>query len=308
MALLTANVEVESVLHYAAQTGESPFWSVAEQALYWIDIQQPALHRYEPASGQDRHWIMPDEIGCYALRHDGSGAILGLRSGLHELRFATGAITPLTPPPFDPSLFRFNEGGCDCTGRFWLGTMFDPKDKRRKDEHRQGQWHSYTEAEGLRPRPDFAVIPNGLAWDDSFQTMYTAHYERGEILAFDFDAQRGRLGRQRIFATIPHEAGRPDGSAIDAEGCYWVALHDGARLRRFRPDGSFDSDLPLPVSQPTMCAFGDADLSTLYITSAAMGLAPEQKAREPLAGRLLRCRPGVRGRALPMFGATTAAR
>ncbi len=308
MALLTGNVEIESVLHYAAQTGESPIWSVAEQALYWIDIQQPALHRFDPATSQDRHWIMPDEIGCYAVCDDTTGALLGLRNGLHELRFATGAVTLLAPPPFDPDLFRFNEGGCDCTGRFWLGTMFDPKDKSRASEQRQGQWHSYTEAEGLRPRPDFAVIPNGLAWDDSFRTMFTSHYQRGEILAFDFDAPRGHLSHQRVFAAIPGEIGHPDGAAIDAEGCYWVALHGGGRLRRLRPDGSFDSDLALPVSLPTMCAFGDADLSTLYITSAAMGLTPEQKARQPLAGRLLRCRPGVRGRALPMFGASAPAR
>lgn len=300
----TRTVEIECVLGDAAQTGESPTWSFAEQALYWVDIQQPALHRFDPASGQDHHWMMPDEIGCFALRQDGSGAIVGLRNGLHALSFATGKVALLASPPFDPEKFRFNEGGCDCTGRFWLGTMYDPKQKdgRAAGEKPKGQWHSYTEAEGLVPRPDFAVVPNGLAWDDTFRTMFIAHYEQGEIYAFDFDADTGHLGHRRVFATIPRDIGRPDGGTIDAEGCYWSAVHEGSRLRRFRPDGTFDFDLHLPVSLPTMCAFGDADLSTLYITSASRDLKPEQREREPLAGKLLRCRPDVRGRVLPMFG------
>ena len=300
----TRTVDFECVFDQAAQTGESPTWCAAEQVLYWIDIQQPALHRFDPASGDDRHWTMPDEIGCFALRHDGVGALVALRSGLHALDFASGRTSLIAPPPFDPEQFRFNEGGCDCTGRFWLGTMFDPRHKSNApaEQNPKGQWHTYTEAEGLLPRRDFAVVPNGLAWDDSFRTLFIAHYVAGEIFAFDYDAGAGHLSNRRVFATIPHEIGRPDGAAVDAEGHYWVAIHEGSRLRRFRPDGTPDYDLALPVSLPTMPAFGDADLLSLYVTSASLGLSDEQRRREPLAGKLLRCRPGVRGRALPMFG------
>ncbi len=303
MAIDAASIEIECVLQDAAQTGESPTWSEAEQALYWIDIQQPALHRYDPTGRHDRHWTLPDEIGCFALRADMTGAVVALRGGLHALRFADGALTLLAPPPYDPTLFRFNEGGCDETGRFWLGTMYDPKqpDDRPASQKPKGEWHCYSEAAGLQPRPDYAVIPNGLAWSEDFRTMFIAHYEQSAILAFDFDAATGHLGRERVFARIPQGIGKPDGGTIDAEGCYWSALHGGGRLRRLRPNGDLDFDVMLPVSQPTMCAFGDADLSTLYITSASVGLDPGERAQEPLAGKLLRCRPGVRGRPLPTF-------
>ena len=288
-------VNYECVLDYAAETGESPVWSVAEQALYWIDIQQPALHRFDPATGRDRHWLLPDEIGCFALDTDGSRAILGLRSGLCELRFRTGALHPLAPAPYDSALFRFNEGGCDRTGRFWLGTMFDPKDPNKKSEHRKGEWHSYTQVDGLLAHRDFAVIPNGLAWDRSYHTMYISHSNDGIIYAFDFDAIHGRLSRRRVFATIPSEIGIPDGCAIDEQGGYWSAIHGGGRLRRFHADGSFDVDVYLPVSRPTMCAFGGAQLDLLYVTSKSHGLTARQRQDEPLAGKLLRFRPGVRG-------------
>lgn len=288
-------VDYECVLDYAAETGESPVWSIPEQVLYWIDIQQPALHRFDPATGRDRHWRLPDEIGCFALAADGSRAILGLRSGLCELHFGTEALRKLAPAPFDPALFRFNEGGCDRTGRFWLGTMFDPKDSKKKSENRKGEWHSYSETDGLIAHPDFAVIPNGLAWDRSCRTMYISHSNDGIIYLFDFDATEGRLSRRRIFATIPSDLGIPDGCAIDEQGGYWSAIHGGGRLRRFHADGRFDTDVYLPVSRPTMCAFGGAQLDTLYVTSKSRGLTPKQRKEEPLAGKLLRLRLGMRG-------------
>src|SRR5437660_213521 len=93
---------VEVVLDVHASTGESPTWSAAEGALYWIDIEGSALHRFDPQTGADSSWSMPDEIGCFALEAGGGGALCGLRSGLYELDFATGRATLLAAPPYDP--------------------------------------------------------------------------------------------------------------------------------------------------------------------------------------------------------------
>src|SRR6185437_11792162 len=104
---------VECVLDYTAKTGESPTWSVREQVLYWIDVKQPALHRFDPQTHQDRQWLMPEDIGCFALLTDGSGALVALRTRLFRLAFGDGALTLLAAAPFDPARFRFNEGACD---------------------------------------------------------------------------------------------------------------------------------------------------------------------------------------------------
>jgi sugar lactone lactonase YvrE len=133
--------------------------------------------------------------------------------------------------------------------------------------------------------------------------MYVSHSNDGIIYSFDYDADRGRLGKRRIFATIPHDIGIPDGCAVDEQGGYWSAIHGGGRLRRFHSDGSFDADLYLPVSRPTMCAFGGANLDTLYVTSKSKGLTPKQREKEPLAGKLLRFRPGIWGIPTASFGA-----
>ena len=121
-------MEIEVVLDAGATIGESPTWASAESALYWIDVKKPALYRYDPATGGQLSWLMPSDIGAFGLVSDPPGAVVALRQGIFRLDFASGSLTQLAPPPFDPALFRFNEGACDTAGRFWVGVMFDPLD------------------------------------------------------------------------------------------------------------------------------------------------------------------------------------
>ena len=119
------------------------------------------------------------------------------------------------------------------------------------------------------------------------------------MFAYAFDPETGRLGARELFAQIPEALGLPDGAAVDSQGGYWCALHGGGRLRRYTATGAVDRDIVLPVSQPTMCAFAGEALDMLYVTSATDKLTPEQRRHEPLAGALLRLRPGKKGIARP---------
>jgi len=286
-------MEIEVVLDAGATIGESPTWASAEKALYWIDVKKPALYRYDPATGGQRSWPMPSDIGAFALISDPPGAVVALRQGIFRLDFASGSLARLAPPPFDPALFRFNEGVCDAAGRFWVGVMFDPRDEAVPPQ--KSSLHSFTLAEGLRLEPDAAELHNGMAWSPDGCRFYLAHSQRREVFAYSFDLQSGRLGARALFAQIPDALGLPDGAAVDSDGGYWCALHGGSRLRRYTARGTLDRDIALPVSQPTMCAFAGEALDVLYVTSAADKLTPEQRRHEPLAGALLRLRPGERG-------------
>ena len=284
---------VETALDARATIGESPLWCATEQALYWIDIKEPALHRFEPAGGAQRSWALTSDVGGFALLQDPPGALVALRYGLHRLDFATGALTLLAASTFDPTLFRFNEGACDANGRFWIGVMFDPREPGRRKE--KGALHSYTLSGGLRAETDFSDLHNGMAWSPDGRTFYLSHSYERRIFAHQFDPETGRIGKGGLLATLPEELGIPDGAAVDTEGGYWTACHGGGRLRRFHPDGSLDRDIQLPVSQPTMCAFGGAELDELYVTSARDKLSERQLIEEPLAGAILRLRPGEFG-------------
>ncbi|HEY5048468.1 MAG TPA: SMP-30/gluconolactonase/LRE family protein [Rhizomicrobium sp.] len=289
----TEHIEIEVVLDAGAIIGESPTWSAAERALYWIDVKKPALYCYDPADSGQRSWRLSSDVGGFALTADPPGAVVALREGVFALDFASDALKRLAPAPFDPSLFRFNEGACDSAGRFWIGVMFDPIEAGPLP--REGALHSFRVDSGLRLEPDAAQLHNGMAWSGDGRTFYLSHSMSGEILAFEFDLAAGRIGARRVFARLPPALGIPDGAAVDTEGGYWCACHGGGRLRRFRADGSIDRDILLPVSQPTMCAFGGATLEEMYVTSARDKLDADQLAREPLAGALLRLRPGERG-------------
>jgi sugar lactone lactonase YvrE len=287
-------MQIELALAASATIGESPTWVPEEQALYWIDIKAPALHWLEPTSRATRNWSLPSDVGGFALNNDRSRALVALRSGLFWLDLASGSLTEIAPPPFDPDLHRFNEGACDSRGRFWIGTMFDPRNPRAKKPEPAGLF-TFTTAEGLRRAPDESQLHNGMAWSPDERLFYLAHSYSHVVHVFAYDGASGRLSGRRPFIAPPSQVGIPDGAAVDAEGGYWSALHGGGRLRRYHPDGSLDREIMLPVSQPTMCAFGGRQLDMLYITSAADGLSQQALAREPFAGSVFRCRPGVLG-------------
>ncbi len=239
-------MDIELVLDAHATIGESPTWVPHEQALYWIDVKAPALHRFVPATKATRTWRVTSDIGGFALFDDGA-ALVALRHGLHRLDLDRGGLELIAPPPFDPALFRFNEGACDAAGRFWVGVMFDPVDGSPPKQ--PGRLHSYTCRGGLRAEPDAAELHNGMAWSGDGRTFYLSHSDAREIVAFDYHLDGGRLSNRRVFATIDDVPGVPDGAAVDSMGGYWCALHGAGKLRRFRPDGSIDRDIDLPVGQ-----------------------------------------------------------
>ncbi len=283
-------MDVRLALDLHATIGESATWVSAEEALYWIDIKEPALHRWHPGTGERARWGLTSDVGAFAFLEDG-GVVVALRQGLHRLDLASGALDPMTPPPFDPALFRFNESACDPLGRLWVGVMFDPLDG--SPPRRKGPLYSFTLSQGLRREEDEAELHNGMAFSADGGTFYLAHSNERTIFAFDYDPDGGRLSNRRVFATTPPELGIPDGAALDADGGYWCAMHRGGVLRRLHSDGSLDRDLALPVRQPTMPAFAGPALDILYLTSASDGMTVDE--REPHAGGLFRLETGVRG-------------
>jgi sugar lactone lactonase YvrE len=285
-------MKIERVLDVHARIGESATWVANEGALYWIDVKAPTLNRYRVDGQQSRSWRLTSDIGGFALTGEGE-AVVALREGVFCLDLESGALRPLAPPPFDPALFRFNESGCDASGRLWLGVMFDPL--AGDPPAQPGRLHSFTFSEGLRAAPDAAELHNGMAWSGDGKTFFLSHSFSGEIFAFDYEVASGAFSNRRVFARVAAEFGIPDGAAVDTEGGYWSALHGGGKLRRFRKDGSVDRDVDLPDSQPTMPAFGGPDLATLYLTSASEKMTAEQKRKEPDAGALFRLDVGFRG-------------
>jgi sugar lactone lactonase YvrE len=130
---------------------------------------------------------------------------------------------------------------------------------------------------------DDVTVSNGTGWSPDGRLMYYIDTPTRRIDVFDHDPATGRVSGRRPLATVEDGAGYPDGLTVDADGCVWVALWDGAAVRRYTPGGELDRVVRLPVPRVTACAFGGAGLTDLYITTARVGLSPAP----PLAGSLM---------------------
>lgn len=272
----------------ASLTGESPFWHPGEQALYYCDIPGHQLLRWHTGSESLNQWHFDTDISAAAPRRDG-GLLLARRDGIFRFDPASAVSTLLASPPYDPAKQRFNDGRCDPQGRFWVGTLCEPRLPPL------GTMQCFSDGV-LRQRFDGVSNSNGLAWSPDARTMYWSDTQLATVFAFDFDPADGTLSRRRVFIEFPAKKpgqalddylGRPDGASVDSEGCYWVAMYEGQRLLRISPRGEVLRHVHLPVRCATMCAFGGDDLKTLYITTARENRPAEELAEQPLAGCVL---------------------
>jgi sugar lactone lactonase YvrE len=278
---------VEVAVEGTDMLGECPLWDEQAGELYWVDILAPALYRWRPG-GERRVWTLPQPVGSFAFRR-GGGVLLALQSGIFTFDLDRAVLTPIVEPIGEPRTNRFNDGRCDRRGRFWVGTMSDVS----RDP--LGSLYVLSPDGDLRRLFNEIVIPNSIAWSPDDRTMYFADTPRKTIWSFDFDADAGTIANRRVFADLNNQPGRPDGSAMDAEGCLWNCEYAGGRVVRYTPDGRIDRVIEVPADNPTCCAFGGPNLDTLYITSARQRLTPEQLERQPLAGSVFAAHVGVRG-------------
>lgn len=278
--------------------GESPVWSVAEQALWWVDIDGRSLRRYDWATRQLDRWGTPERCGCIALHADG-GLLAAMETGLFRLQTAADGellVTPLAKVAHAQDGMRFNDGRCDRQGRFWAGTMVRDMSLAAA----AGALYRY-DGRGLSsPLVDGLVTPNGLAFSGDGKTMYLSdsHPSVQRIWAFDLDAD-GTPTHRRDFVDMNRHPGRPDGAALDTDGGYWICANDAGLVHRFTPDGRLDRSVRVPVDKPAMCAFGGPDLQTMFVTS----IRPAQPApgQQALAGAVFVLRPGATGLPEPAF-------
>ena len=279
------------------QLGEGVLWSPADGRVLWTDIVGKRLWSHDPASGASQRVGLPTRLACFAPL-GGTAVLAGFAEGLERFDWATGrreAIAPIEPA--SPTT-RVNDGKVDRQGRLVFGTMDEAPDGAKPIA---GVW-TYDGRSPPRALFGDVRISNSIAFSPDGRTMYFADTPTRTILAFDYDDGESRVSNRRVFAVT--DVGFPDGSTVDAEGCLWNAEWDGARVVRYRPDGRVDRVLALPCARATCCAFGGPNLSTLFITSARVGLDEAALVAQPLAGALFAADVGVTGLAdTPFAGA-----
>ncbi len=250
--------------------GEGPVWDVAEQALYYIDILEKKVLRWDPASGATSEWDVPDMIGSMALR-EGGGAIVALVDGIHALDLDTGAVSPLAlMEPANPDI-QLADGKVDRAGRFIFGTS------HRKAAEPLGGLFSLDG--GTITRLDSGlVLGNGPCWSPDNATLYHADSMAHVIYAYDYDLETGAATNRREFFNTSEFGPIPDGATVDAAGDLWVAICEGGVVLRLTPQGEVRQVIEMPTRLPASCMFFGEKLDRLFVPSidpAFLGREPE---------------------------------
>ncbi|MGW3510067.1 SMP-30/gluconolactonase/LRE family protein [Streptomyces sp. NPDC000994] len=245
-----------------ARVGEGPVWDVAGSRLHWVDIAAGHIHTSDPVTGRTTSLTLPTHVGAAVPRRSG-GFVAATSKGFTAVE--TDGTTTIRLAVLPPGR-RMNDAKCDRYGRFWAGsTEMDFKPGEGALHVLLPDWTSHVVLDGL-------TLPNGLDWSPDGRTFYLADSVAGEIYAFDTEPGTTGIRRRRTLCRMPAGTGMPDGLTVDAAGCLWVAVWGGGRVVRISPDGDLLGEIPMPVHQPSSCAFGGAGLDVLYVTSAREGL------------------------------------
>jgi len=282
--------EVEHLIAVQNILGEGPVWNAQEQKLYWVDIQDKAFFRYDPATNQHERFDLERVIGALTPNKDGR-IIMATEAGLEVWDFESKQMTLLENNVAVNPVGRFNDGAVDRKGRFWAGTMSPNPVNHLFRLDLDGD---------VTIVEDSILTSNGIGWSPDNRTMYYSDSGPGIVYAYDFDLSAGEISNRRVFYEAKEGEGKADGLTVDSEGCIWAAFWDGWKVVRFAPDGSILTTIDMPVQRPTSCNFGGANLDEVYITSASTGLTDKEKAKQPYAGDVFRIKVDVKGIAEPI--------
>jgi len=290
------DAQVKCIWPAEAQLGEGVVWIEAEQALYWVDIIGQQLHRYHPTNGERQSWpqdsmisaILPTQIdsqpttfvACYA-------------DGVKLLQQQQGF--PLIQPEPELSNNRCNDAWVAPNGDLWFGTM----DKDIKTA--SGRFYRLTPELELSAEPARYWVTNGPTFSAQQGYAYFVDTENFMIKRAALAAD-GSLLAMQDWLEVDRSFGNPDGITLDAEQHLWVAHYNGARISRYTPQGQLERQIAIPALNVTKCAFGGADLSTLYVVTARDGMSPQQLEQYPLSGGLFAIELGdIKGLSTPHF-------
>jgi sugar lactone lactonase YvrE len=279
-------LDAEQVTDVCTEHGEGVVWEASTGLVRFVDLEAGALMTYDPGTGALQRRQLGKVVACVRPRRLG-GLVVALERTL-VLLDAEGTLEAEYGPAFDDEGIRFNDGGCDPAGRFWIGSMAYDETPGRGTIHRldpDGSIHLVLTD---------VTISNGLAFTDDGRRARYVDTPTGRVDTLEVDPARGTVTGRRPFVEVT--GGQPDGITTDAEGGVWVALWQGSAVHRYDRNGSLTHVVRLPASQVTCPAFGGPDLADLYVTTSRRGLPEGQ---EPAAGALFRVRPALSGVPVP---------
>jgi sugar lactone lactonase YvrE len=289
---------VDLLVDARADLAEGPIWHPKRRLVSWVDIYAGRVNWVSLSGTEEVSVDVGRRVGS-AVATTAGALMLATDEGF-VLLDDDGRMRAVAAVEPDTNSF-LNDGKCDAAGRFWAGTIAVGDDGLAV----VGGGSLYRlEVDGSLTRCLAATtLSNGMDWSPDGKTFYYADSHSDGVDAFDFDLISGGLRRRRRVFDIASAQGFADGLCVDGDGCIWTAVWGASEVRRYTPSGKLEQTVPVPVTQPTSVIFAGDDLDVLVITTASHQLSAEEAARQPHAGSLFCCAPGVSGLPTHTYGA-----
>ena len=283
-------IELISTIPVQNGLGEGIIWDHQRQRLWWTDIENSQLYRYDPITENLEQWSTPERLCCFAPVAGQDYLVTAFASGFAFYDPVNGSLDWIEKVEADNPGTRLNDGRTDRQGRMWAGTMVENSDQASY----RGSLYCLDSNLVVRKTIGNLLITNSLCWSPDSKRMYHCDTPRQKINYYPFDSQSGNVGDREVLVST-EEGCYPDGSIVDADGFLWNAQWGGSKVVRYAADGSTNLEIKLPVSQPTCVAFGGADLDLVFVTTARQGLSEEALRGQSQAGDVFVYKTDYRG-------------
>jgi sugar lactone lactonase YvrE len=265
-------------------------WHAARKSFFWVDIEGRKLFEFHWQTKSINEWSIPYKVSLVVESMDKDFVLLAVQGGLAWLHLDSGNTSWLTHIEGHVPTNRTNDGGCDASGRLWIGTM-DGRCKKGL-----GSLYCFSKDFDLQKKLNHLSVPNGIVWSEENNRMYHIDSATSCVKSYFFDIESGDIELEKTIITVPDEMGVPDGMCRDKNGMLWIAHWDGFGVYCWNPgNGKLVAKIDVPVPQVTSCAFGGEKMDQLIITTARQGLSEDQLKKYPESGCVFIAAPGVQG-------------
>jgi sugar lactone lactonase YvrE len=284
---MTSNAKLIDIISVGNTLGEGISWEPATERVWWTDIQERKLFRYEPLTRALESFELPERLCSFGFVEGCDNIVGAFESGFAFYQPESGRMDWLARPAHDAPNIRFNDGRVDRQGRFWAGSMVEGEGERKGKLYCLHGGKAEVCLTGI-------AISNSICFSSDGRHLYFADTLDRTIQRYDIDAASAAIGNRQIFAHTPNGA-FPDGSNIDAEGHLWNAHWGAGCVVRYAPDGSISGGIDIPTMQPTCIAFGGRNLDLLFVSSARQHMSKATLALQPNAGDVFVYKLDVKG-------------
>lgn len=257
--------------------GEGPMWHPLRKQLFWFDILGKML--LSQKDGAPVSWTF-DEMVSAAGWIDENRLLIASQTKLSAFDLNDGTQTDLVPLEADNPNTRSNDGRADPWGGFWIGTM------DIEDHGPNGAFYRYYKGE-LRKLFGGLTITNACCFSPCRRFAYFTDTANGIIKRVDLDPETGWPAVEPVdWLDLSGQDWGPDGAVIDADGNFWNAQWGAWRIACYSPEGVLLRTVEIDAAHTSCPAFGGADGTTLFCTTAAGGIGDEDAAKSTHHGKV----------------------